>query len=75
MHESTRQVGGHLGDELSRDMTTINIQRTNDEDLPFADKQQMYRERYGRGYQLTPKCSLDETPISMNPLDGKSPRR
>ncbi|GAM42363.1 hypothetical protein TCE0_044r16268 [Talaromyces pinophilus] len=75
----TRQVGGHLSDEsvqqLSRDMTTINIQRTNDEDLSSADKQQMYSERYGRGYQLIPKSSLDETPISMHSSDGKSPRR
>lgn len=75
----TRQIGGHLSDEsvqqLSRDMTTINIQRTNDEDLSFEDKHQMYSERYGRGYQLIPKSSLDETSISMNPSDGKSPRR
>jgi hypothetical protein len=75
----TRQVGGHLSDEsvqqLSRDMTTINIQRTNDEHLSSADKQQMYSERYGRGYQLIPKSSLDETPMSMHSSDGKSPRR
>ena len=75
----TRQVGGHLSDEsvqqLSRDMTTINIQRMNDEDLTSADKQQMYSERYGRGHQLTPKSSLDEPPISIHSSDGKSPRR
>lgn len=75
----TRQVGGHLSDEsvqqLSRDMTTINVRRTNDEDLSFSDKQQMYSERYGRGHQLTPKSSLDETPIAIHSSDGNSPRR
>lgn len=75
----TRQVGGHLSDEsvqqISRDMTTINIRRTNDEDLSFSDKQQVYSERYGRGYQLTPKASLDETPIAINPSDGNFPRK
>jgi hypothetical protein len=75
----TSQVGGNISDESlqqsSQDMTSIKFQRTNDPDLPSADKQQMYSERYGRGYQLTPKSSLDETTISMNSSDGKLPRR
>jgi hypothetical protein len=86
----TRQVGGHLSDEslqkLSRDMTSINIQQTTNQDSPSADdhqspvlgresQTQVYSERYGRGYQLTPKSSIDNTPISVISSDGKSPRR
>lgn len=85
-----RQVGGHLSDDslqqISRDMTSINFQRTHDQDLPSADHQQSfpvgqesqtqaYSERYGPGYQLTPKSSLDSTPVSMISSDGRSPRR
>lgn len=64
----TRQVGGHLSDssvqQLSRDMTTINIQRLGGEGTPSnsdigkeSTLNSEFKERYGRGFQLTPKHS------------------
>ncbi|OKL60273.1 hypothetical protein UA08_04514 [Talaromyces atroroseus] len=85
-----RQVGGHLSDDslqqLSRDMTSIKFQQTYDPDSQSADSQrtppvgqdsqtQAYSERYGRGYQLTPKSPLDNTSVSMIPSDSKPPSR
>lgn len=83
-----RQVGGHLSDEslqqLSRDMTSINFHHTHHPESQSADNQQsspagqesehqIYSERYGRGYQLTPKSTLENHPII--PSDGKSTSR
>lgn len=71
----TRQVGGHLSDvsvqQLSRDMTSINVRNTGNEDASSGGNTSSspdfgmendnltseFRERYGRGFQLTPKSS------------------
>lgn len=70
----TRQVGGYLSDaavqQLSRDMTRINIRNTENADQPSRgsptsvpgdrvdDNTSMeFKERYGEGFKLTPKSS------------------
>ncbi|KAE8381497.1 hypothetical protein BDV26DRAFT_278708 [Aspergillus bertholletiae] len=75
----TRQVGGHLSDEsvqqLSRDMTNINVriieaesQSPHDFRGRNVDSGSMteFRERYGRGFTLTPKTETVRT--SPTPL-------
>lgn len=69
----TRQVGGHLSDasvqQLSRDIATINIRHVMREDptppqdttsvheSPEIESTAGFRDRYGRGFKLTPKSS------------------
>ncbi|KAL4888244.1 hypothetical protein BDV59DRAFT_188987 [Aspergillus ambiguus] len=71
----TRQVGGHISDtsvqQLSRDMTSINIRhvasedQTTPKDAPSCVSESEtrknlpseFRDRYGRGFKLTPESS------------------
>lgn len=70
----SRQVGGHLSDEtvrqISRDMITLNVQRTGDKDSQSQDEaypgpdvrvdtetKTQFGSRYGRGFTLSSKFS------------------
>ncbi|CRG91261.1 hypothetical protein PISL3812_08309 [Talaromyces islandicus] len=70
----TRQVGGHISDDsvqqLSRDMTSINLRSAGNKETahgdPISDSvadqtSSEYSQRFGRGFVLTPKTSLDES--------------
>lgn len=80
----TRQVGGHLNDtsvqQLSRDLTSINIRSTRDEGSPSRGNAPSapndgvengpisdFRERYGQGFKLTSKSFSNVTASSTRP--------
>jgi len=83
----TRQVGGHISDvslqQLSRDLTSINIRNTANEgppsrsDTPSVPNDGVengpisdFRERYGQGFKLTPKSVPDVTTSSTRSAES-----